>query len=188
MRTPTEADFNRFVDIIIEHEGGARFVNHPADPGGATRWGISLSFARYQKARFDLDGDGDVDGDDIRILPRGVAVAAYQDSFWAPTRAAELPVYLALPVFDMAVNQGQRAAIRCLQRAVGASPDGVIGPKTIATAHGRNDTAAVAAEFLVRRLLKYSAIDAARLAAFGRGWFNRAVAIDRSTLGLLAPF
>lgn len=179
----TEADFSTFVDTVIAHEGGAKFVNHPLDPGGATKWGISLSLARYDLARFDLDGDGDVDADDIRILTREDAVVAYRDVFWRPTRAAELPLYLALPVFDMAVNQGQRAAIRCLQRAVGASADGIIGPNTIRQALVRNDHERVAAEFLARRCKKYAEIRT--VGTFGLGWMRRAVAIDRDTLALI---
>lgn len=182
MPTKTDILFPLFVDIIIEHEGGARFVDHPSDPGGATKWGISLSYARYQKARFDLDGDGDVDADDIRLLTREQAIEAYRDGFWNPARCGELPPGLALSVFDMAVNQGQGAAVRALQRAVGATPDGAIGSRTIAAANARNDQAAVLTEFLARRLKRYSEIDTARLDAFALGWFRRAISIDRSAM------
>lgn len=185
MPTLTDTLFPRFVDIIIEHEGGARFVNHSSDPGGATKWGISLSYARYQKARFDLDGDGDVDADDIRVLTREQAIEAYRDGFWTPARCGELPPGLALSVFDMAVNQGQGAAVRALQRAVGATADGAIGPRTVAKAQGHNDPAAVMSEFLVQRVKRYSEIDAHRLATFGTGWFRRAVAIDRQSTTFL---
>ena len=31
------------IDAVIDREGG--YVDHPADPGGATRWGITAAVA-----------------------------------------------------------------------------------------------------------------------------------------------
>ncbi|MCP1772876.1 lysozyme family protein [Neisseria perflava] len=37
-------DFNTAVDRVLGHEGG--YVNHPADPGGETNWGVTKAVAR----------------------------------------------------------------------------------------------------------------------------------------------
>jgi lysozyme family protein len=58
--------FDLSLPHILEHEGGDKLVDHPADPGGITRWGISLRALR--KLGIDVDGDGDSDADDIRAL------------------------------------------------------------------------------------------------------------------------
>lgn len=37
-------DIDRLIDAVIAREGG--FSDHPADRGGATRWGITEAVAR----------------------------------------------------------------------------------------------------------------------------------------------
>jgi lysozyme family protein len=41
-------------------------------------------------------------------------------------------------VFDAAVNSGPGTSVRWLQEAVGATPDGVLGPKTLAAINELN--------------------------------------------------
>ena len=36
-------NYIRSVFNVLVHEGGARYTNHPKDPGGPTKWGISLA-------------------------------------------------------------------------------------------------------------------------------------------------
>jgi lysozyme family protein len=175
--------FGTFVDLVIEDEGGAKFVKHPNDPGGATKWGVSLSFARYQKARFDLDGDGDVDKADIKVLTRADAVEAYQDLFWLPVKGPSLPAYLAYPTFDMAINQGVGAASRTLQRAVGARADGGIGPMTIKAALAVHDKSATLAAHTARRCKRYG--ETRNFSTFGGGWMARAIRVHDYAQGLV---
>lgn len=124
-----DARFAECVAIVLKHEGG--FVDHPDDPGGATNHGVSLRYARSQGSMFDLDRDGDVDRADILLVTPAKAAMVYRRWFWADVRGDELPAGLDLAVFDFAVNSGAGRAIRSLQRAVGAQPDGFIGPATM---------------------------------------------------------
>ncbi len=134
--------FLQAVETVLLHEGG--FVNDATDPGGATRYGISL---RYLISLgeidldhdgfndFDFDRDGDVDADDIRQMPRETAIQLYYDNWWVKFGYDGLPGGIAPKVFDLAVNMGARQAHKLLQRACRACgenilDDGIIGPLT----------------------------------------------------------
>lgn len=117
---------------IVAREGG--YVNDPDDPGGPTQFGVTIHTMR--RLGLDLDNDGDVDAQDVRLLTRERAVDIFlQHYFYAP-RIDHLPQELQASVFDMQVNSGANA-VRILQRMLnemGAAltVDGVIGPRTVA--------------------------------------------------------
>ena len=133
--------FDEFIEHTLGHEGG--FVDHPNDPGGATNWGISLRFLRDLEdniIEYDMDGDGDVDADDMRLLTRDQAIELYRKAFWydeldqfvAPIHSAKL--------FDMGVNMGKNQAGKIFQRMVAGfnrdiKVDGIVGPRTVAEAN-----------------------------------------------------
>ena len=121
------------IDAVIDREGG--FVDHPADPGGTTRWGITEAVAR---------SDGFTG--DMRLLSRARAAAIYRRIYWLKPRfdrVAEPAPALAAELFDTGVNMGPAVASGFLQRALNAlnrgasdypdiAPDGAIGPATLA--------------------------------------------------------
>ncbi|WP_425228419.1 glycoside hydrolase family 108 protein [Sphingomonas sp.] len=126
-------DPTRLIDAVIDREGG--YVDHPADPGGATRWGITEATAR-------ADGYGG----DMRLLSRARAAAIYARVYWQRPGFDQLAVRapaLAAELFDTGVNMGPAGAIGFLQRALnalnrGASDypdialDGRLGPASFA--------------------------------------------------------
>lgn len=122
-------------------EGG--LSNHPADPGGLTRYGLSLRWVRdlAEQARaacrrqprdcavcpptvhcgwreLDLDTDGDVDADDVRACTRAQAARLFRRHFWEKLACGRLPLPLAVTLYDGAVNMGGPRAVRQLQRAM----------------------------------------------------------------------
>lgn len=121
------------IDELIEREGG--YVNHPADKGEQTRFGITEAVARahgYAGA--------------IADLPRDEAVAIYRRLYWMRPRfdqvAARAP-RVAAELFDTGANMGPAVAATFLQRALTAlnrggkdypdlAPDGRVGPATLA--------------------------------------------------------
>ncbi len=129
MQTVTE-----IAQDIIAREGG--YVNDPDDPGGATKYGVTVHTLR--RLGLDLTGDGQVDAADVRVLTRAHAVSIFIEHYYRGPRIDRLPVPLQPTVFDMYVNSGANA-VRLLQRLMGdmrisVTVDGVIGPKTIAVA------------------------------------------------------
>lgn len=172
--------FDRAVDVVLKHEGG--FVDHPSDPGGATNHGISLRYARTLGSMLDLDGDGDVDRDDILKITPEQAKTVYREWFWRDVRGDELPSGVDLTVFDFAVNSGAGRAIRFLQRALGVQQDGVFGPATMRAVLAADPKTLV------------NSINDARLTflkglstwpTFGRGWTNRINDVHTRSLELV---
>jgi lysozyme family protein len=48
----TEISIEQLIDEVIGREGG--YSNHPADRGGATRWGVTEAVARAHGYRGDM--------------------------------------------------------------------------------------------------------------------------------------
>lgn len=140
--------------VVFSHEVGwhwqsGGFTDDPNDPGGPTKWGVSLRWLRTLGdddgdgwLDGDLDRDGDVDVNDIRALDREDAAGFYGQQWWdryGYDRIAEQK--LATKVLDLAINMGAGRAHRLLQQAVrGANNtelkvDGIIGPRTLAAAN-----------------------------------------------------
>jgi len=167
------------IDEVIGREGG--YSNHPADKGGATRWGITESVARANGYKGDM-----------RAYPRADAVAVYRKLYWtAPGfgRVAERAPALAAEMFDTGVNMGPGIASGFLQRALNAlnrggrdypdlAVDRSVGPKTLAALDGFLRTRGKAGQTVLVKALdalqgeRYVALAESRPAneAFLYGW------------------
>ena len=120
---------------IVVREGG--YVNDPDDPGGATKFGVTIQTMRA--LGLDLDRDGDVNARDVQRLTRDMAVDIFVEHYFERPRIGMLPEVLQPSVFDMYVNSGTNA-VRILQRLLremgqDIAVDGVIGPLTARAAH-----------------------------------------------------
>ena len=125
-------DVRQIAREIVDREGG--FVNDPDDPGGATKYGVTIGTAR--RVALDKDGDGDVDVSDLRALSREDAVRVFMEYYFQRPGIARLPEVLQASVFDMYVNAGANA-VKILQRLLGqmghrVDVDGAIGAQTVA--------------------------------------------------------
>lgn len=149
--------FDQAFEKLLGLEGD--YSDHPADPGGKTRFGITEAVARQH----GYNGD-------MRHLPVGTAKAIYRMSYWDKVRADELPDVVRYAVFDGAVNSGPAQAVKWLQRALRVMDDGVVGPVTLATA-GAADPYKVLASMLGQRLQFMAGLNT--WPAFGRGWALR---------------
>ena len=147
--------FATAVAAVLKREGG--YSNDPRDPGGETNYGIS------KRAYPDLD---------IRTLTTEQAIAIYRRDYWDAVRGDEMPRPVAWCLFDQAVNRGVVAAIKALQRALGAKPDGVLGPATMAVIK-QADTYELVEHLQAEAVLAYAALPT--FATYGRGWVRRAI-------------
>jgi lysozyme family protein len=134
MGIPRPARFDLAIVATLEHEGGSRYSDHPADKGGPTRWGITAkTLGNWRKLGRAATPE------EVKALERDEACAIYRARYWDACRCGEMEDQLvAAKVFDLAVNCGPAAAIRMLQKAANRcqpavlAVDGAIGPKTLA--------------------------------------------------------
>jgi len=172
-----ERNFLRAMPLVLKHEGG--FVNHPKDPGGATNLGVTIGTAK--RLGLDVDGDGDTDIIDIKLLKPADAAKVYRAEYWNKVRADDLPAGVDYTVFDFAVNSGPGRAVKYLQAAVGVEQDGLVGPVTLAAAAKANPAALI------------NSLCDARLAfmrglntwpTFGKGWSSRVAGVRKEALAM----
>jgi len=150
-------NFDTAFERLIGHEGG--YVNHPADPGGETNWGITLRTARAEGYTGRM-----------RDLTRDQAREIYRSAYWDRAKADQYDGAIGFQLFDAAVNHGIGNAIRFLQRAVDVADDGIVGPRTIAAVQSMTVTD-VLARFNAERLMFYTKLSA--WPTFGKGWARR---------------
>lgn len=125
---------SEIADAILAREGG--YVDDPHDPGGATKWGVTVHTMR--RLGLDLTGDGRVDARDVQRLSKDEAKRIFVREYFEAPGIARLPETLHATVFDMQVNSGANA-VKILQRLLGkmgfaVTVDGRIGPNTIRAA------------------------------------------------------
>ena len=127
----------QLIDELIDREGG--YSDHPADRGGATRFGITEAVARAAGYHGGM-----------QLLPRATAAAIYRRVYWVEpgyAAVAERLPRVAAELFDTGVNMGPAVATGFLQRALNAlnrgagdypdvALDGRVGPRTLAALDG----------------------------------------------------
>ena len=69
---------NDIAKDIVRREGG--YVNDPDDPGGATKFGVTIGTMR--RLGLDLDGDNDVDAEDVKRLTEQQAISIFKTHYF----------------------------------------------------------------------------------------------------------
>ena len=167
--------FEQALAHVLAMEGG--WSNDPADPGGATNFGITIGdYARYRGVSL-----GDVNRRaleaDLRSIGRATVQAIYRDHYWVPARCPGLPAAPALMHFDAAVNHGIGRAARMLQEAARTSVDGDIGPATLTAVRAVDELTLIERYADVRRAA-YRRLPI--FSRFGKGWLARVDATLRA--------
>lgn len=139
------------INGVIEREGG--YVNHPDDPGGETKFGIS------KRAYPELD---------IRNLSVSKAREIYYRDYWKRYRLDRISDHRTAGwVMDWVVNSGSQA-IRSIQRELKLTVDGIVGQETLDALNALDDP---------KKILKWRLTFFAKLTKhpFIVGWINRLI-------------
>ena len=157
-----EANFFKSLEMVLKHEGG--FVDHPDDPGGATNKGIT------HKTYSDFLGRPLEDVDELKNIPDEHVQLIYKQGYWDKVKGDDLPSGVDFAIFDWAVNSGPGRAAKALQKAVGATADGAIGPMTLEAVkeYSAEDIIRSVAE---QREAFYKSLRTFN--TFGKGWLRR---------------
>lgn len=111
-------NYDKCLETILHHEGG--YVNHPKDPGGETNLGVT------KRVYEEWGGTKN-----MRDLTVSDVAPIYKKNYWDRLKGDDLPNGLDLCVFDFGVNAGTGRSAKYLQKMVGTTVDGGIGPNTL---------------------------------------------------------
>ena len=159
------SNFDNCLSIILHHEGG--YVNHPKDPGGITNKGVT-------KAVYDKWIGRESTVQEMKDLSESDVGPIYKNNYWDKLKCDDLPDGLDLCVFDFGVNAGPGRSAKYLQKVVGTTVDGGIGPNTLKAVNdhisdvGLKETIRQFQEDRQGYYERLSTFD-----TFGRGWTRR---------------
>ena len=160
-------NFEQCLEWLLKHEGG--FVNHPDDLGGITNKGITLNtYSRWLNEVMDVDAE--LGEEAMRNIPDAHVEQIYRQEYWNKVNGDQLPSGVDWAVFDWGVNSGTGRAARMLQKCVGVTADGAIGPMTLNAVSGYGDTKLIE-ELTERRQAFYERLKT--FETFGAGWTRR---------------
>ena len=156
-----KANFDTALKALLKHEGG--YVNHPSDPGGMTNLGVTRRVWEEWIGRTASEKE-------MRALTPAQVGPLYRRKYWDKVQADHLPTGVDLAVFDFAVNSGPGRAAKLLQKVLGVTQDGDIGPQTLLKAISV-DSSKLVADYNAERLAFLQALP--HWDTFGKGWGRR---------------
>ena len=167
------SNYEKCLEIILHHEGG--YVNHPKDPGGETNLGVTKRVYEEWGGTKDMK---DLTVEDVAPI--------YQKNYWNRVRGDDLPAGLDLCVFDFGVNAGTGRSAKFLQRLVGTTVDGCIGPATRRAVNAYVQIEGIEAtidDFQKRRQEYYESLST--FETFGRGWTRRVDEVTKTAHSMI---
>ncbi|HEY8382732.1 MAG TPA: glycosyl hydrolase 108 family protein [Microvirga sp.] len=170
----TRSRFSDALAFVLAEEGGS--VDHPRDPGGPTRHGVTQGTLARWRGR-------PVSREEVWALGPADVEPIYRALYWDAVAGDALPPGLDLAVFDTSVHAGPRRALRLLQQALGVPEDGRMGP--ITTAAAASDPPAAIRALLARRLAHLKTLPG--WPTFGRGWSRRLRRLEQAALARATP-
>ena len=161
-----QKNYQKCLETILHHEGG--YVNHPKDPGGETNLGVT-------KRVYEEHGGTK----DMKELTVEDVAPIYKKGYWDKMKCDDLPSGLDLCVFDFGVNAGPGRAAKFLQKMIGTTVDGGIGPMTLAKVNEHVDSNGLEEsikQYQSARQEYYESLST--FGTFGKGWTRR---VDETT-------
>ena len=168
-----QSNWGNAFKMMLASEGG--YVNHPSDPGGMTNLGVTKRVWEEWVGRESNEKE-------MRSLTPEMVEPLYKRKFWDACKCDDLPSGIDYLVFDFAVNAGVGRSAKILQTAVGTTPDGGIGPMTLAAVNSIPE-AELIEKFSQAKENFYRSLNT--FETFGKGWLNRVAAVKVKATSML---
>ncbi|WP_137045469.1 glycoside hydrolase family 108 protein [Pseudolabrys sp. FHR47] len=169
----TASSYDAALARLLAHEGG--YSNHPSDPGGPTKFGITIAdYRKYVKP--------DAAAADVKAMTVAEAKTIYRARYWDAQRCDELPAGVDYAVFDYGVNSGIGRSGKVLRRLL-KLPDTThkVTDEVIAAAR-RADAAALVVAICDERLRFLKSLKT--WPVFGKGWGRRVAEVRAAALAM----
>lgn len=165
------ADFLPAFEQMIQDEGGYTLHTIPGDRGGQTYAGIARNF--------NPDWEGWEFIDRRETPPTPMVRNWYHSNYWIPIAGDHLTHQaVASSIFNFAVNSSApgrpTVAVKLAQLVAGATPDGSLGPRSVAALNAMDPEKFVMA-YALAKIARYRDIvtrDRTQI-KFLLGWINR---------------
>lgn len=141
--------FTAYFPELMKHEGG--YVDHPSDPGGATKYGITIGTLAAWR-------DAPVTKADVRQLTKDEAAKIYRKRYWDAIGGDTLPAGVDAVAMDIAVNHGVGRWKQWMPIIAGLAPVDAVRA------------------LCERRRKFYRSLST--FSKFGKGWMRRAGAVE----------
>lgn len=175
---PTADPFESAWYFLMQAEGAGKYVDNPADPGGPTRWGVSLKTLREVRNNTRLEAQ------DVAMMTEAEAKQICLKNYYNPLGLAGCRnVPAAVCILDQGFNRGNTLVNRLVQTVLIE----VLGHVSLLTPDGLNVLATGDPSKNRRFLLKFivgsqkayfqRVQEYPHLAQFLPGWINRTQAL-----------
>lgn len=166
------ADVNKLAPFILQWEG--KFVNDPADLGGATNMGVTIG--TWKQVGYDKDSDGVIDVKDLKLLTKDDVInRVLKPHYWDRWKADSIKNQsIANILVDWVWASGKHGIVRP-QAILGVVADGIVGNKTLEAVNSYQDQQKLFDLIKADRIQFIKEIVDKRPAnkRFEKGWLNR---------------
>jgi len=170
------SNWDKSFDMVIAHEGG--FTNDERDPGNKLPDGRKGStMLGCTQANWEKYIGHEVTQDDMKALKKEDVKPLYKRDYWDAVKGDDLPIGVDYAVFDFAINAGPSVARKMIQKALGVTADGAIGPATMKAIQEANDKDLLD-KFSHSKEAFYKSLPTFQ--TYGKGWLKRVADVQTS--------
>jgi len=174
-------NWDKSFELMLGSEGG--FSDDPRDNGNKLPDGrVGSTMLGVTQYNWEHWTGHQVTHEQMKKLTPADVKPFYKKKFWDVCRCDDLPSGIDYLVFDFAVNAGCGGSAKLLQTVVGVTPDGGIGPITLAAVNAIAENELVekfsqAKEDFYRGLSNFN--------VYGVGWLNRVAAVKQKATSMV---